>query len=223
MDRHELDRNASEVLPVADCALSNQQGHEPHRLLTQRELLGSMGTPDDHEHHGEHRERRDRVDASHVSHKKREAVGDEFVVAAGVRTRPGDDRAGDEQDRAEDEEGAACVAERTVVIRRRAHPEWCRVGDIGLGLLDQHRCVPQQHHRQDEVPHRETRIEVGEHEHGPEQDLGDHAGNKSPRPPDQVASFRPAANRPENGEHDGDRDDPGEETVPEFDERMVFE
>ena len=32
-----------------------------------------------------------------------------------------------------------------------------------------------------------------------------------------------AANRPEDGEHDGDRDDPGEETVPEFDERMVFE
>ena len=37
------------------------------------------------------------------------------------------------------------------------------------------------------------------------------------------ASFRAAANRPEDGEHHGDRDDPGEETVPEFDKRVVFE
>ena len=137
------------------------------------------------------------------------------LLVAGVRTRRGDDRAGEHDDRGRREDEPGHPAHR-VVTGRHGHQPACRRGRRLGGAAPRRR---HQHHRDQEVAHHEAGGEVEQHHHAAERDLGEHADDEADRQPREVAPVRHPPKRAEHGQDHQHRHEPGDRPVDELHHR----
>ena len=136
------------------------------------------------------------------------------LAATAVRARAGHDGAGEQHERRQADEHPA------EHHRAPGHDQVC--GTVGLtGAPHEDQRVGEEQDRQQEVRHHERRLEVEGDRQLPEHRLREHAGDESPRQPDEVAPSRRAHQAPEHGHDHRHRHQPGEQPVHVLDGRVL--
>ena len=221
VDPHHVRRQVQFVLNAADEPLRSQEHAERRERL--HHALGAA-TVAREQPHQDHRDSVQRRDHSVLMDHPGQRVGALEVQpvhmlarnATGVRSSGGRGGAGEDRQRAEQEQPADRPDDRTVI------GTGARPGFVGAAPGERD-GRDQDHHREAEMGHHEPRREVLEDGEAAEHGLRHDAERQQQRQPREVPAVRSARERQDRGDHRDHADDSRNRAVAELDQRMGAE